>query len=358
MSYTTASEAFEAACALRTRGESSAALSVIHQAEQLVTEQDMLLRVRIATERAILEMLTGSPQRALTALNWVLAEANSERVDALLAEHPGLDWYMARAFIIFGDAGLRLEHVHAAKLLDAVERGHHYLRHIGRLDWRDGLLNIHAQILSDMGKHDEAVPLLREAVEISRTSGSGSPGLTYASYLRGLAETLRELERYDEAADVLQTILDDTSASKLDRLGAHVMLGHIAVKKKDYDRTLMHGARAWDLAAGMFDKQRAIVKGLIFEAHKGLANWELARETADDELRLARRAGVSSILCGALQDMLDVLLLEGALDEAEPLLLEAEALATSVDSRTDRTIYTDRIAERRELFDSCRRGGA
>ena len=95
-----AQHALSQAIYLRSRGESARARDQIHEAERMVAETDVELRIRIAVERAILELLTGSPQRALTALNWVLAEANSERIDDLLDESPELDWHIARSFII------------------------------------------------------------------------------------------------------------------------------------------------------------------------------------------------------------------------------------------------------------------
>ncbi len=354
MSWSTPAEALEHAIDLRASGHPSQALSVVIQAETEVPESDVAMRIRIATERGILEMLNGSPERALTALNWVLAEANSDRIDDILETTPGLSWHVARSFIIFVDSGLRLTHVHASKLLDAIEAGHRFLRRIGREDWRSGLLDLHAKILSDLGRPEEAIPLMQEAVEAATP---GNPGMTIQSYRRGLAQALRELERYEEAAEVLQGILDDKESSTLDRLGAHVMLGHIRAKNGDFDRALLHGMRARELSSGMFDKQRATVSGLLFEAYKGMNDWSAARETSEQALILARRAGVASLLCGILVDCVDVELHFGNLDRAEVFLAEAEELARRVDARTDRAKYSDDAAERREILNSQRNRG-
>ena len=73
-------------------------------------------------------------------------------------------------------------------------------------------LNNLAGLLADTGRHDEAEPLFREALEVTRAA-LGEAHADYANRLNNLAGLLDTTGRHDEAEPLYREALDVTRAA-------------------------------------------------------------------------------------------------------------------------------------------------
>ena len=326
-------------------GEYDLMLMAARHAAQLAAElDDIELQVRAwAAEGRALQRL-GEAGAALDCYAAVLEAAEDPDVRdrlfrgdlARLVAQAHMDW-VACARV----AGS----VPPTEMLAILDQGEAFLDAVERPGWRGGLCAMRARLLRDMGMHTAALPFAREALDLVARHPD-APGYTLASCQWELADALRELRQYDDAAPMYRAVLDEVTSHPTDRLNATIGLGWCSHATGDLVTLLATAETAEAIAADLGPSAQCAALELVVSSARVAGDRDRAREAAERHIQIAFRMRGRYQLYFAFRDAVDVALDEGDTAHARLLLEQAAPCAATLDAQRGGHAFRDDIARR------------
>jgi tetratricopeptide (TPR) repeat protein len=338
------------------RDDLTTAIVLLEKAVDLLDERrDLTLFARISGYLAKLMHIDGDDAGALSRLTRVLSLASQPQLREGLRDSTAV-FAVVQAHIYFVDFAADDAAVHVSKLLDVLDAAEEFLEATGFEHWRDGVLASRASIVFDLGRGEEALEMIREAIDLGTRNDDRAPGTTLATKRRKPLRFLRKLERFDEAEDCARQLLADPTIQGRDRLSVYNQLGHLLLETGgSVDVAIRLAEQGVELAESISLNAQCALLGLLFEALEADGQFERAARAAERHLELAEHRGVKGNRRAAYEDMAAAHINLGELDAAEGYLDKAEELAKRLDAATERTDRQDDVARVRRRLEAARR---
>jgi hypothetical protein len=255
---------------------------------------------------------------------------------------------VARAYSNWVACALHTGGIRVRELFGVLDAGERYLRSIGRMQWRAGLLLERAGLYDQLGEHDAAVAAGREALAAYQPDGVYS----LAGHRRQLGHFLRRAGRADEAEPLYQAALDDPDTAPYERWSALYGLAWCALDRGDTPAGRRHATAAVREAEPLGDDALSYALAALIQACRDAGDLDTAAAAATRKLEVARRLGGHSNLYYALDWAVAVALERGERDTATELLNELDEHAAALDADTGTSTTAEAAAwYRRRLAD-------
>jgi tetratricopeptide (TPR) repeat protein len=308
---------------------------------------DLTLQVRAADAEGDCLRMLGDHAAALVRYTWVLGVAQDPRRRGELRAAADVSWEVAKAYMNWVVIARSLPEMPASKLFEVLDAGEAWLRAVGHVDWRAGLLSERAELSRMSGHHDEAIAYLQEAVALHRPN---TPGYTLSTYLWSLGDALRAVNRVDEAQAAYEQAYEKASGP-FSRQAALQGLAQAALERGDVTLARGHIEKAVQLAESMGDETLSISLEVLVEVERAAHDTAAAWATVERLLPLRRRVGGSRTYW-ALRAAVDVALDRGDVVSARQYLAEATPFAQALDRQRGGTAFENELDYRRRRLEA------
>jgi hypothetical protein len=321
-------------------------------AEQI---NDLSLMIHNRFWLAAAQSMQSKYQEALGTFTWLIEVAYNPDLNRELNDNDL--WNVANGFMNFVEVGRDLPEMQVVDLEKVLERGLDWLSTIGKNNWSAGLRLQRGTLWQQQGHYGKALTEMETALALRKRNPT-APGYTLGNHILDVADLLQEMEKWPEAADYYQEVVDGYEFSDYVKQWAWKSLAQVSIAHSDYSTAEQQALKSLELARGIESpKPMMLAYNVLGDVYWKQERIELAITAKIQAWQYARQFKPAEELHDLYSDFAEIRLYQARqnhphhyIPKAQQWLHRALPLAIRLDRQINSTTKQTKI---RQIQDQC-----